>query len=247
MPLAEPSVAGQTPLKESEPRSDGLRLETARDVRGKLDSEVGSMRVAEEVPLASEVAVKSAQEPSDNGLDKTGRVHGPNSIEGKPQSTVEKRIERGVENTVDSRAKSGAHANEIGEPAWTEIRATTKGADASRDATPLELPGGHVADGGASSPSFSSPHSRGENSKESPKGTLLANGSLAAANAAAERLQRTLAEHVAAPRTSYEFEAQWKGFKDDSAAKAKLLKVSRWEGQGLTRPVLRRETRESLL
>ncbi|GAQ89022.1 hypothetical protein KFL_004800070 [Klebsormidium nitens] len=225
VPLSKPSLADRIQSKEFNGKSDGLRMDFLRTVSDESKLEVGSKSVVEEVPLASEAAVKRAQQVEKNEVDRAIQVIEPSSSERKTPTSSGERNEPSVGKTADSRAESDVHANETGRSAQTESSASLNDALATRKGRPLELPGGHVADGEANSPLSSSPYPKLEESRKSPRRTVLANGSLAAANAAAERLQRTLAENVATPRTSYEFETQWKGFKDDSAAKAKLLKT----------------------
>jgi hypothetical protein len=207
------SASGQSQIKASgEPGASEVKSETGKESAPKVLKSITPS--VSEPPSQTEPVLRT----SENRLGPS--VGSPTTS--RPDESVPTRVgdeaEQRSEGTMEvSTLNPGAQ--EVGPPHRDPVSNPSKSTTAGQiHQTPeprvskLDLGSPSRTGGGRASPGV-------------VKSQVLPNGSLAAAAAAAEKLQRALAENVSAPRTSYEFETQWKGFKEDTVAKAKLLKV----------------------
>jgi hypothetical protein len=211
------SASGQSQTKASgEPRASEVKSKTGKESPCKTFENM--LPSVSELPSQLEPVLKTSENRRGLSVGSPTTSRPNKSVPTRVGNEAEQRSEGMTEVSTSRNARM--EDERAGPPHRDPVSNPSKAAIAGQV---QETPEPRVPDFDLGSPS------RTRGGRASPgvvKSQVLPNGSLAAAAAAAGKLQRALAENVSAPRTSYEFETQWKGFKEDTVAKAKLLKVN---------------------
>lgn len=211
------SASGQSQIKASgEPGASEVKSETGKESACKTFENIAPS--ISELPSQPEPVLRTSEHREGLRVGSPPTSRADKSVPTRVGNEAEQRRE-GTTEVSTSRIANSPGAQEVGPPHRDPVPNPSKLTTAGRihqspepRVSELDLGSPSRTGGGGANPGV-------------VKSSVLPNGSLAAA-AAAEKLQRALAENVSAPRTSYEFETQWKGFKEDTVAKAKLLKVN---------------------